>query len=195
MGTHPIFESDFDCLTECRATLNLTSENISEQNKSSFGDWPVVTPIAFYVKGQQRVKHKNIKLDDLQLFWHDHLKNKIILKFKTTFDLQYWHFLFKGKSEILQINYGEIDKQTIISLARTIPVAAVFKISKKLYSYSTPFVNIRWGAKKESQVHPYEAQIPMATMRKCGTKTENKFYDFILSKESQELHRKIQKSR
>ena len=100
-----------------------------------------------------------------------------------------------GKSEILQINYGEIDKQTIISLARTIPVAAVFKISKKLYSYSTPFVNIRWGAKKESQVHPYEAQIPMATMRKCGTKTENKFYDFILSKESQELHRKIQKSR
>ena len=72
------------------------TENISEQNKSSFGDWPVVTPIAFYVKGQQRVKHKNIKLDDLQLFWHDHLKNKIILKFKTTFDLQYWHFLFKG---------------------------------------------------------------------------------------------------
>jgi len=47
MGTHPIFESDFDCLTECRlfslvicrmtpgsVILKIFSENMEKSNKS-----------------------------------------------------------------------------------------------------------------------------------------------------------------
>merc|ERR1712227_864662 len=34
MGTHPIFESDFDCLTECRFNLNRMNGAVAQQHQS-----------------------------------------------------------------------------------------------------------------------------------------------------------------
>merc|ERR1712168_710807 len=36
MGTHPIFESDFDCLTECHVLSNVTTQS------SSHGHWTIL---------------------------------------------------------------------------------------------------------------------------------------------------------
>merc|ERR1712212_927993 len=77
MGTHPIFESDFDCLTENNMSFDLLEGETKRERKEvaiDCGEWP--TNGAFTVaEGLIAIKHFVAKwqLDEQWLFCIDHI--------------------------------------------------------------------------------------------------------------------------
>jgi len=67
MGTHPIFESDFDCLTECRNKVRVKKEG--EQN-------------LLLLKRKRKIQETNIKLTKFNYFkLYFHIFNNYVYSF------------------------------------------------------------------------------------------------------------------
>merc|ERR1711997_31924 len=57
MGTHPIFESDFDCLTDCNSDISRCHQSLTQPQSSKFSSALLVEKLVLPPHWPQKLAH------------------------------------------------------------------------------------------------------------------------------------------